>query len=59
MTNPAPPSLLSLTVAPARVLRGIQALAQSGDAIAPNPFAQIGLLFPPISCSKRHDILSV
>lgn len=34
MTNPAPPSLLSLTVAPAQVLRGVQALAQSGEAIA-------------------------
>ncbi|MEQ9354830.1 MAG: iron-containing alcohol dehydrogenase family protein [Coleofasciculus chthonoplastes F3-SA18-01] len=34
MTNPAPPSLLSLTVAPAQVLRGVPALAQSGDAIA-------------------------
>jgi glycerol dehydrogenase len=34
MTNLAPPSLLSLTVAPAQVLRGVQALVQSGEAIA-------------------------
>ena len=32
--NQAPTSLLSLTVAPAQVLRGYQALAQSGEAIA-------------------------
>jgi glycerol dehydrogenase-like iron-containing ADH family enzyme len=32
--NQAPTSLLSLTVAPAQVLRGSQALAQSGEAIA-------------------------
>ncbi|NEP10808.1 MAG: iron-containing alcohol dehydrogenase family protein [Symploca sp. SIO2C1] len=34
MINQAPTSLLSLTVAPARVLRGSQALALSGEAIA-------------------------
>lgn len=34
MTNQASTSLLSLTVAPARVLRGDRALAQSGEAIA-------------------------
>jgi len=34
MTNLAPPSLLSLAVAPAQVLRGVQALAQSKEAIA-------------------------
>ena len=32
--NQAPTSLLSLTVAPAQVLRGYQALEQSGEAIA-------------------------
>jgi len=32
--NQAPTSLLSLSVAPAQVLRGNQALEQSGDAIA-------------------------
>jgi glycerol dehydrogenase-like iron-containing ADH family enzyme len=32
--NQAPTSLLSLTVAPAQVLRGFQALEQSGEAIA-------------------------
>lgn len=34
MTNQAPTSLLSLTVAPTQVLRGDRALAQSGEAIA-------------------------
>lgn len=34
MINQASTSLLSLTVAPAQVLRGIQALEQSGEAIA-------------------------
>lgn len=34
MTNQAPTSLLSLTVAPTQVLRGDWALAQSGEAIA-------------------------
>lgn len=34
MIDQAPSSLLSLTVAPARVLRGFQALEQSGEAIA-------------------------
>ena len=34
MTNQTPTSLLSLTIAPAQVLRGTQALALSGEAIA-------------------------
>ena len=34
MTNQAPTSLLSLMVAPAQVLRGYQALSQSGEEIA-------------------------
>ncbi len=34
MPNQTPTSLLSLTVAPTKVLRGFQALAQAGDAIA-------------------------
>lgn len=33
-SNQAPPSLLSLAVAPAQVRRGVQALEQSGEAIA-------------------------